>query len=96
LLSQSFSRHQEGIVEVQEALRLNPWRHYYHFDLGMIYLISEEGNKGVKEIKKASQLYPLHEDYHQWLRNIYLQMGEKALASREDEWIERIQRGKRD
>lgn len=92
LLSQRLSRHQEGIDEVQEAIRLSPWRHYYHFDLGMIYLISEEREKGVEEIKKASQLYPLDEDYHQWLRAIYLEMGEHDLASKEEQWIERIQR----
>ena len=93
LLSQRFSRHQEGIAEVQEAIRLSPWRHYYHFDLGMIYLISGEEKKGLAEIKKASQLFPLNEDYHQWLRSIYLEMGDKTLASQEERWIERIQRG---
>jgi Tfp pilus assembly protein PilF len=61
--------------------------------LGMIYLISGERDKGVEEIKKASQLYPFNEDYHQLLKTIYLQMGEKALASQEEQWIERIQRG---
>ena len=95
-LSQRLSRHQKGMAEVQEAIRLSPWRHYYHFDLGMIYLISGEREKGAEEIKKASQLYPLNEDYHQWLRSIYLKMGEKALASQEERWIERIQRGERD
>ena len=96
LLAQRLSRRQEGITEVQEAIRLSPWRHYYHFDLGMIYLISGEEEKGLEEIKKASQLYPLDEDYHQWLRAIYLQMGEKDLASREEQWIEKIQRGAMD
>jgi O-antigen ligase len=93
LLSQSFSRHQEGIAEVQEAIRLSPRRHYYHFDLGMIYFVSGEQKKGLEEIKRASQLYPLHEDYHQWLRTIYLQMGEENLASQEEQWIERIRNG---
>ena len=93
LLSQRLTRHRAGMAEVQEAIRLSPWRHYYHFDLGMIYLISGEREKGLEEIKKASQLYPLNEDYHQWLRTIYLQMDEKALASQEEQWIERIQRG---
>jgi len=96
LLAQKLSRQQEGVVEVQEAIRLSPWRHYYHFDLGMIYLISGEREKGVEEIKKASQLYPLNEEYHQLLRSLYLQMGAKALASQEEQWIERIQRGDMD
>ena len=96
LLSQRLSRHQEGIDEVQEAIRLSPWRHYYHFDLGMIYLVSGEREKGLKEIKKASQLYPLNEEYHQWLWAIYLEMGKKDLASQEEQWIERIQRGEVD
>jgi hypothetical protein len=93
LLVQKLSRQQDGIHEVQEAIRLSPWRHYYHFDLGMIYLISGKEDKGLAEIKKASQLFPLNEDYHKWLRSIYLEMGEKALASREERWIERIQKG---
>jgi tetratricopeptide (TPR) repeat protein len=96
LLVQRLSRQHEGIAELQEAIRLSPYRHYYHFDLGMIYLISGEEEKGLEEIKKASQLYPLDEDYHQWLRAIYLQMGEKDLASREEQWIERIQEGTKD
>ena len=96
LLSQRLSQHQEGIEEVQEAIRLSPWRHYYHFDLGMIYLVSGEREKGLKEIKKASQLYPLNEEYHQWLWAIYLEMGKKDLASQEEQWIERIQRGEVD
>jgi hypothetical protein len=94
LLVQRLSRHREGIAEIQKAIRLSPWRHYYHFDLGMIYLISGEREKGLAEIKKASQLFPLNEEYHQWLRSIYLEMGEQALASREEQWIERIQRRK--
>jgi len=93
LLVQRLSRPHEGIAEVQEAIHLSPWRHYYHFDLGMIYLLAEQREKGLEEIKKASQLYPLNEDYHQWLRRIYLQMGEKALVSQEEQWIEGIQRG---
>ena len=84
---------QEGIDEVREAIRLSTWRHYYYFDLGMIYLISGERKKGLEEIKKASQLFPLNENYHQWLRSIYLEMGEQALAFQEEQWIERIQRG---
>jgi tetratricopeptide (TPR) repeat protein len=95
LLSQRFSQHQEGIDEVSEAVRLSPWRHYYHFDLGMIYLVAGDREEGLKEIKKASQLYPLNEDYHQWLRAIYLEMGEKDLASQEEQWIEWIQRGEK-
>ena len=93
LLAQKFSRTQEGIVEVQEAIRLSPWRHYYHFDLGMIYLGTGERDKGLEEIKKASKLYPLNEDYHQWLRFIYLKMGRKDLASQEEQWIEKIWEG---
>jgi hypothetical protein len=96
LLVQKFSRLQEGIAEVQEAIRLSPWRHYYHFDLGMIYLDAGEGEKGLEEIKKASQLYPVNEDYHQWLRFVYLRMGKKDLASQEEQWIEKIQKGERD
>jgi hypothetical protein len=96
LLVQGLSRQQEGIAEVQEAIRLSPWRHYYHFDLGMIYFLSGEEQKGLTEIRKASQLFPLNEDYHQWLRSIYLEMGDKNLASQEEQWIERIQRGKKD
>jgi hypothetical protein len=96
LLAQRLSRLQEGIAEVQEAIRLSPWRHYYHFDLGMIYLVSGEKEKGLEQIKQASRFYPLHEDYHQWLRAIYLQMGEKDLVSQEEQWIERIQRGEGD
>lgn len=95
LLFQRLSRQQEGISEVQEAIRLSPWRHYYHFDLGMMYLISGEESKGVEEIKRASQLYPLNEKYHQFLMTIYLQRGEAELASEEEEWIEKIQRGER-
>ena len=93
LLVQGLSRHQEGVDEVREAIKLSPWRHYYHFDLGMIYLLSGEQKRGLEEIKKASQLFPLNEAYHQWLRSIYLEMGEQALASQEEQWIERIQRG---
>jgi tetratricopeptide (TPR) repeat protein len=96
LLVQGLSRRQEGIAEVQEAIRLSPWRHYYHFDLGMLYLLGGEEKKGLEEIKRASQLYPLNEDYHQWLRRIYLHMGEKGLVSREEQCIEKIQRGARD
>jgi tetratricopeptide (TPR) repeat protein len=96
LLVQRLSRQREGIAEVQEAIRLSPWRHYYYFDLGMIYLIVEEREKGLEEIKKASQRYPLNEDYHQWLRAIYLQMGKKELVSQEEEWIEGIQKGEGD
>ncbi|MBW2039882.1 MAG: O-antigen ligase family protein [Deltaproteobacteria bacterium] len=92
LLFQKLSRHKEGISEVQEAIRLSPWRHYYHFDLGMMYLISGQEKKGVEEIKRASQLYPLNEEYHQFLRGIYLQRGENNLAYQEEKWIERIQR----
>jgi tetratricopeptide (TPR) repeat protein len=94
LLVQRFSRQQEGIAEVQEAIRLSPWCHYYHFDLGMIYLAAGEGKKGLEGIKMASQLYPLNEDYHQWLRTIYLQMGKKDLVSQEERWIDKIQGGK--
>ena len=94
LLVQGLSRQQEGIAAVQEAIRLSPYRHYYHFDLGMIYLASGERGKGLEEIKKASQLYPFNEDYHQGLRTIYLQMGEKDLAFQEEQWIEQIQRGR--
>jgi tetratricopeptide (TPR) repeat protein len=94
LLAQRLSRQQEGIVEVQEAIRLSPWRHYYHFDLGMIYLAAGEGEKGLEEIKKASRLYPLNEDYHQWLRFVYLQMGKKDLVSQEERCIDKIQGGK--
>lgn len=93
LLVQRLSRQQEGIAEVQEAIRLSPWQHYYYFDLGMTYLVSGQREKGLEEIKQASQLYPLNEDYHQWLRAIYLQMGEKDLASQEEKWIKKIQRG---
>jgi tetratricopeptide (TPR) repeat protein len=96
LLVQRLSRQQEGIAEVQEAIRLSPWRHYYHFDLGMIYLVAKERERGLEEIKTASQLYPLNEDYHQWLRGIYIQMKEKDLVSYEEQWIERIQRGEGD
>jgi tetratricopeptide (TPR) repeat protein len=96
LLVQRLSRPQEGIAEVQEAIRLSPWRHYYHFDLGMIYLISRERNKGAAEIKEASRLYPLNEEYHQLLKTIYLQMGEEAMASEEEQWIERIRSGEVD
>jgi hypothetical protein len=96
LLVQRLSRQQEGITEVREAIRLSPWRHYYHFDLGMIYLVSGEQGKGLEEIKKASQLFPLDENYHQWLRAIYLQMGDKNLASKEEQWIGRIQKGEKD
>jgi hypothetical protein len=90
LLVQKFSRVQDGIVEVQEAIRLSPWRHYYHFDLGMIYLDAGAKDKGLEEITKASQLYPYNEDYHQWLRFIYLKMGRKDLAFQEEKWIEKI------
>jgi O-antigen ligase len=93
LLVERLSCRQEGIAEVQEAIRLSPWRHYYHFDLGMIYLAAAERDKGLESIRRASQLYLLNEDYHQWLRAIYLQMGEKASASQEEQWIEEIQRG---
>jgi hypothetical protein len=96
LLVQKFSRPQEGIAEVQEAIQLSPWRHYYHFDLGMIYLVAGEGEKGLEEIKKASQLYPLNEDYHQRLRFVYLQMGKKDLVSQEERWIDKIQGEKGD
>jgi hypothetical protein len=96
LLVQGFSRWQEGIAEVQEAIRLSPWRHYYYFDLGMIYWVAREKDKALDEIKKASQLYPLNEDYHQWLRFIYLQLGKKDLASQEERWIDKIQGGKGD
>jgi tetratricopeptide (TPR) repeat protein len=96
LLVQRLSRQQEGIAEVQEAIQLSPWRHYYYFDLAMIYLATEEREKGLEEIKKASQLYPLNEDYHQWLRAIYLQMGKKDLVSQEEQWIDKIQREERD
>jgi hypothetical protein len=93
LLFQKLARQQEGIAEMQEAIRLSPWRHYYYFDLGMLYLAAGEEGKGLEMIKKASRLYPLNEEYHQWLRSIYLQMGAKALASQEEEWIDRIQKG---
>ncbi len=96
MLVQRLSRQQEGIAEVQEAIRLSPCRHYYHFDLGMIYWHAGERDKGLETIKKASQLYPLNEDYHQWLRKIYLQMDEKALVSQEEKCIEKIQRGEGD
>jgi tetratricopeptide (TPR) repeat protein len=96
LLVQRLSRLREGIAEVQEAIRLSPWRHYYHFDLGMIYLAAGEREKGLTEVKKASQLYPLNKDYHQCLRAIYLQRGERDLASEEEQWIERIERGEGD
>jgi hypothetical protein len=59
----------------------------------MIYLAAAERDKGLESIRRASQLYLLNEDYHQWLRAIYLQMGEKASASQEEQWIEEIQRG---
>jgi tetratricopeptide (TPR) repeat protein len=95
LLVQRFSRQQDGITEVQEAIRLSPWRHYYHFDLGMIYLASGERDKGQAEIKEASRLYPFNEDYHQWLRRIYVQKGEKGLVAQEEQWIEKIQRGEK-
>jgi tetratricopeptide (TPR) repeat protein len=95
LLSQKFSRQQEGITEVQEAIQLSPWRHDYHFDLGMIYLAAGEREKGLEEIRNASHLYPLHEGYHQWLRAIYLQMAQKDLAYQEERWIEEIQRAER-
>jgi tetratricopeptide (TPR) repeat protein len=94
LLVQRLSRQQEGIAELQEAIRLSPWHHYYHFDLGMIYLAAKEREKGLEEIKMASQLYPLNEDYHQWLRFVYLQMGKKDLVSQEERWIDKIQGGK--
>ncbi len=92
LLFQRLSRQKEGITAVQEAIRLSPWRHYYHFDLGMMYLISGEERKGMDEIKRASQLYPLNEEYHQFLRTIYLKLGEDGLASQEGHWIEKIRR----
>jgi hypothetical protein len=96
LLVQRLSHKKVGIDEVQEAIRLSPQRHYYHFDLGMIYLVSGEREKGLAEIKKASQLYPLNEDYHQWLRIVYLQMGKRDLASQEERWIDKIQGEKGD
>lgn len=93
LLFQRLSQQQKGIAEVQEAIRLSPWRHYYYYDLGMLYLASGEEEKGLKMIKKASQLYPFEENYHQWLRAVYLKMGEKDLAAQEERWIDKIREG---
>ncbi len=93
LLFQRLSQQQKGIAEVQEAIRLSPRRHYYYYDLGMLYLDSGEEKKGLEAIKKASQLYPFEENYHQWLRAVYLKMGEKDLVVQEERWIDKIREG---
>jgi O-antigen ligase len=93
LLFQRLSQRQKGIAEMQEAIRLSPWRHYYYYDLGLLYLDSGEEEKGLEAIKKASQLYPFEENYHQWLRSVYLKMGKKDLAAQEERWIDKIRGG---
>jgi hypothetical protein len=90
VLFEGFSRYEAGISEVQEAIRLSPWRHYYHFDLGMMYLISGQHSKGIAEIKRASQLYPLHEEYHRILETIYLQTGNSSAVSQREKQTDTV------
>ena len=90
VLFEGFSRHEAGISEVQEAIRLSPWRHYYYFDLGMMYLISGRHSKGIAAIKRASQLYPLREEYHRILETTYFQPGDGNGVSQSEKQTDTI------
>ncbi len=83
----SLGRHEEGLVEIKNAIRLDPLNLKYNDNLGQEYAIGRQYDLAVEQFKKVIEMDPSFASVHADLAGAYLDTGKYDL------WLQELENG---